>query len=74
MNYFLIAFKQETCVGPIYTMYQWIKARDREEAILEYKIKSHIPFGIIGSYEIIREGLTKKEDVTVLKEGEPDES
>ena len=56
MNYFLIAFKQETGVGPIYTMHQWIKARDRDEAILKYKIKSHIPLGI-------RERLTKKEDV-----------
>ena len=33
-NYFLIAFKQETGVGPIYTMYQWIKAHNKEEAIL----------------------------------------
>lgn len=74
MKYFLVAFKQETGIGPIYTMHQWIKARDREEAILEYKIKSRIPFGIYGSYEIIREGLTKKEDVPVLKEGETDES
>lgn len=64
-NYFLIAFKQETGVGPIYTMYQWIKAHNKEEAILEYKIRTHIPLGIIGSYEIIREGLIKKEDVPV---------
>lgn len=64
MNYFLIAFKQETGVGPIYTMHQWIKARDRDEAILKYKIKSHIPLGILGSYVVVREGLTKKEDLS----------
>lgn len=62
-KYFLIAFKQDTSVGPIYTMHQWIKAHDRDEAILEYKIRSRIPIGILGTYEIIREGLTKKEDV-----------
>lgn len=61
-KYFLIAFKQDTSVGPIYTMHQWIKAHDRDEAILEYKIRSHIPLGILGSYEVIREGLPKKED------------
>jgi len=65
MNYFLIAFKQDTSVGPIYTKHQWIKAHDRDEAILEYKIRTQIPIGILGSYEIIREGLTKKEDVPV---------
>ena len=64
MNHFLIAFKQETGVGPIYTMHQWIKARDRDEAILKYKIKSHIPLGILGSYVVVREGLTKKEDLS----------
>ena len=37
-------------------------------------IECYIPLGIVGSYEIIREGLTKKEDVSALKEGEPDES
>lgn len=67
-KYFLVAFKQDTSVGPIYTMHQWIKAHDREEAIFEYKIKTHIPLGILGSYEIIREGLTKKEDVPVTSD------
>ena len=67
-KYFLVAFKQDTSVGPIYTMHQLIKAHDREEAILEYKIRTHIPIGILGSYEIIREGLTKKEDVPVTSD------
>ena len=71
---FLVAFKQYTSVGPIYSNYRLVKAVDKEDAIMRYKIECYIPFGILGSYEIIREGLTKKEDVTVLKEGEPDES
>lgn len=74
MKYFLVAFKQNTDVGPIYSNYKWVKAHDREEAIMRYKIECYIPLGILGSYEIIREGLPKKEDVPVLKEGESDES
>lgn len=62
-KYFLIAFKQDTSVGPIYSNYRWIKAFDKEDAIMEYKIQCYIPLGILGSYEVIREGLTKKEDV-----------
>lgn len=61
-EYFLVAFKQDTSVGPIYTKHQWIKAHDRDEAILEYKIRTNIPIGILGSYEVIREVLTKKEN------------
>ena len=64
-EYFLIAFKQETIYGPIYSNYRWIKAVDKENAIMICKIRSLIPPGILGSYEIIREGLTKKEDVPV---------
>jgi len=60
-----VAFKQDTSVGPIYTMHQWIKAHDRDEAILEYKIQCYIPIGILGSYEVIREVLPKKEDVPI---------
>lgn len=61
-KYFVVAFKQYTDVGPIYTMPQLIKAHDRDEAILEYKIRTNIPIGILGSYEVIREVLTKKEN------------
>ena len=63
MNYFLIAFKQETDVGPIYSNYKWIKAVDKDDAIMKYKIECYIPLGIIGSYVVVQEGLTKKEDV-----------
>ena len=62
-KYFLVAFKQQTDVGPLYSNYRWIKAVDKEDAIMEYKIKVYITPGIYGSCEVIREGLTKKEDV-----------
>lgn len=62
-KYFLVAFKQDTSVGPIYSNYRWVKAVDKEDAIMEYKRQFYIPPGIYGSYEVIREGLTKKEDV-----------
>lgn len=65
MNYFLIAFKQETTVGPVYSNYRWIKAVDKEDAIMKYKNQFYITPGIYGSYEVIREGLTKKEDLEV---------
>lgn len=29
---------------------------------MEYKIRTNIPIGILGSYEVIREVLTKKEN------------
>ena len=63
MNYFLIAFKQETMYGPVYSNYRWIKAVNKEDAIMICKTRSLIPPGIYGDYVVIREGLTKKEDV-----------
>lgn len=66
MNYFLIAFKQQIDVGPVYSNYRWIKAVDKEDAIMEYKRQFYIPPGIYGSCEVIREGLIKKEDVPSL--------
>lgn len=64
-NDYLVAFKQDTRVGPFYSKHKWVKGVDKNDAITKYKTEVFIDPCILGEYEVLQVGLTKKEDVPV---------
>lgn len=64
-NDYLVAFKQDTRVGPFYSKHRWVKGVDKNDAIANYKTEVFIDPCIYGEYEVLQVGLIKKEDVHV---------